>query len=135
VSGKPTFDEGYSNPEAEDNRSTEFDWEGLSALLGESPDMSPGDYARATVVLQAVLKWLVQDERGKGRRFGTKALRRLVAFLWAVDPAYFKEEPSLSELARKMGIHKVILSRHSAEVTKRFQVSNRFQHAHDWRNK
>jgi len=46
-------------------------------------------------------------------------MRRLVAFVWAVAPAYFKGEPSLSHLARRMGIHKVILSRHSAEVTTR----------------
>ena len=124
------FDEQHA---PDDGEATDFDWSGLLARMGEGGDMEEADFARLGAALRSVFEWLIDGEDVIGKRFGQKATRKLVAMLWVIDPAYFGASPSLSQLARKMGVDKVVLSRPSAKVSRKFGVRNRFQTAHDWK--
>lgn len=53
--------------------------------------------------------------------------RRVVAMWWAVNPGYFDGSPSLSSLAKRLGMDDSGLSRLTAELTRAFGVHNRAQ--------
>ena len=96
--------------------------------------MPESDYLKLVKALRAIFRFILSAERGtKGEKLGKLASRRLLALLWVIDPAFFSDSPSLSALAARVGVHKMSLSKHAAQVGKTFGVKNRFQHAHDWR--
>ena len=140
MTGKPEFNEGHhpNFDPAGDTHSAGaygFDWEGLFASIGEGDAMlEPEDFERMAVALRAVFRFVIgEDMDGRGATLGKNAVRRLLVLLWVTDPGYFADKPSLTALAKRMGVHKVSLSKHAAQATRVFGVKNKFQTAHDWR--
>jgi hypothetical protein len=118
--------------ETPDNRSQDFDWAELERRLGEASS-DEADLEKAGEILRLGFKWALEADCLSGKKFAKKFSRRMVALMWVIDPGYFSGEklhPSLSQLARNMGIDKVVLSRNAASVTRTFGIKNRFQHAH-----
>ncbi len=129
--GKPGFDEAYVSPDLDplDSHSADFDWGGLMQRLGEFDDR---EIDRGAEAFRVLVTWLIAP--GQRTRGTAKSIaQRTVVAGWVLSPALFEGSPSLTRLAKQMGIHKVILSRHAAAFSKRFGIRNRAQRAHDWR--
>lgn len=135
--GKPAFHEDYHNQHTdpvEDHSIADFDWDELLSRLGEpESELSQRDYEGLVKALRSILKWLLGadlDRREPERMIG----RRTIALVWALNPALFKHNPSLTKLANRLGIAKATLSVHASHASRKFQLTNEY-HAHNWRTK
>lgn len=133
VKGARFFDETMTHPKAtaiDAPRFIEFDWELLRRELGEArEEMGATDYALLAQVLGELLRWVV-----KGNKLHIIG-RRAVALAWVVNPDIF-EGKSAAAIARRVGVHREMLSEDSAEVSRRFGVRNRAQkHGWNWKKK
>lgn len=135
--GKPAFHEDYHHEHADpmDNHSiVEFDWDELMVRLGEAQtELAPRDYTGLVEALRSILDWMMPSHLhrdGCDRTIG----RRAIALAWAMNPALFENSPSLSQIAKDLGLGKATMSTYTAEASRRFQVRNRGQnHGWNWR--
>jgi hypothetical protein len=133
MSQKPTFHDDYRNPQQDplNNQTTDFDWDRLYELLGEAEqEVEERDYDKLTFAIRRLLEFMLADDlrHPKAER---NIVRRVVALAWTLNPGYFEGSPSLTEVAHMMGLNKVTLSEHTAEVRRVFGVRNRAQ-SHGW---
>ncbi len=103
-----------------------LDWQLLSALLHE-PDGEEAsreqceELARA---LREILLWILRvdwRQSGCGRRVGL----RVCALAWLVSPSYFPDAPSLTTLAKRLGMTSGGFSQYTSAARARFGIRNR----------
>lgn len=126
---KTDFDENRVS-ELEDTldaKHIDFDFEQVDALLKNSTDhLEPGEYDRLSQALNVLIAWIIGDEKTPPRS-ELQIARRVIGLAWAINPMFFADSPSLSEIARRLKIHKVVLSIHSAQAHRDFGIRNRAQ--------
>jgi hypothetical protein len=129
----PAFDEGRLTTDPDplnDLNAQDFPFDEICLKL--DGDDGNGD-ARMSALVEALKVFLFwAAEPFKRRSDGDAKLRetgkRLVAALWVLDPACFKEGPiSAAELSRQIGNNRVAISECASEFTRRFKVRNRYQ--------
>lgn len=135
--GKPAFHEDYHHPDADvldDHSVTDFDWDELLARLGEAQvELAPRDYTGLVEALRSILDWMMPSHLHRADSDRTIG-RRAIALAWAMNPALFEHSPSLSQIAKELGLGKATMSTYTAEASRRFQVRNRGQkHGWNWR--
>jgi hypothetical protein len=109
----------------------EFDWQQVSTLLDEAePNEVERDYDALAIALKRILLWLIKGDL-RQPHCELVIARRVIALAWSIDPAYFKATPSLSQVARHLGMSVQKLSRYTADVRRQFGIRNRLQ-AHAW---
>ncbi|MGE4183080.1 MAG: hypothetical protein AB7J34_24950 [Limisphaerales bacterium] len=132
MSSLRNLDEGrLADVDSLDSRACEFPWEEVLARLDGKPipeDVRAELRQKCSVGLGELLRWLIRGD-GTERLFlrGDLAGRRAIALAWVLRPDLFEGTPSLRELAQTLGIPISSLSRHAADVTKRWGIFNRAQ--------
>src|ERR1051326_116503 len=139
ISGTRFFDENQTHPHATSDYKphSDFDWIGLSIALGEAQKKSGPDFPKMADGLIILLQWAIN---GNGRGFAIKTNRpddplaalgrRVVALLWALNPAIFEGE-SLRGLENRLCLKRGSLSRFTADARRAFKLKNR-AHGHGW---
>lgn len=126
------FDETFTHPKAsaiDAPKHIEFDWEALRRALGEAKEeLGDTDYTAMASVLHELLAWII-----RGNRLHIVG-RRAIALAWVVNPALFSDGPSAAKLARRVGVHKAMLSEDAANASRKFKMRNRAQQ-HGWNYK
>ena len=112
-----------------DDQSYDFDWPMLYERLGEAEDIAGDEEARErlALALKTVLQFIVEGCDLARPNAPDVICRRCIALLWTVSPAYFSDSPSLTTLAKKLGITKAALSHYAAGSRREFGVRNRAQ--------
>lgn len=133
MNGSPEFHDGYR---ADQNQLdplapevVDFDWAALEEGL-DAHQLQASEFERLGDALHTLLDWIIPRNIAPATLEKVVA-RRAIALAWCISPAYFEGSPSLTRLAAEIGVNKVLLSRHTADVRRRFGVSNRSQ-AHGW---
>jgi len=133
---KAEFHEDFESEHQDelDGKHVSFDYDEIDRRLqGVREELGEAFPAAATGATE-ILRWCAVNEAGEV--FAERiAYRRLMAILWCLSPAIFKGSPSLTELARRLGLaNKATLSIHTAEVRRRFGIHNRAQaHGHNFK--
>lgn len=113
-----------------DSKSQEFDWAEVYSNLGEARSELPcRDYDALSQALKRVMQWLADVDLKSPHAHKTIS-RRVLAFLWVLNPAYF-DGLSLTKVAALIGAHKATLSPHAAQASREFGIRNRGQ-SHAW---
>jgi hypothetical protein len=116
----------------------EFDWETLYQNLGEAMSEAEQDTDPATMLLLAQALRSIFDyvldidlnKKGAEKRVG----RRFIGLCWVVNPAMFEGSPSLTKIAKKLGLSPRLLQFTAAEASAQYGIVNRGQ-AHGWNRK
>ena len=119
-----------------DSTLADFDWKALAEGLGEAKDEGV-DYYLLGEALRKVFDWIFKLDlaRSSSKHVFASIGKRTLAVAWVVDPERFgKGKNSLRKLAHKLGITAPALSVNTADASRQFGVSNRFQ-AHDSKKK
>ncbi len=114
--------------------SVDFDWAELETRLGESKEeLGEHDYEALVTHTQELLAWIVQGDL-RGQSGASRIARRIIALAWVLCPHLWGNNPSLSDLAKHLGLHKVTLSEHAASFSREFGIRNmqQRQHAHNF---
>lgn len=131
---KPEFFEDYANPHAEptEPHSADFDWDELEKRLGEHEEPAERQYADLSRALKEILDWILDIDLGKDN--ADKIIgRRVIALAWVIDPSRFGGA-SVRKLSARLGFTAPVLSSITAEVSRKFRISNKFQ-SHDSKHK
>jgi hypothetical protein len=128
------FDEEFYDAEhacALDGHGCEdFPFEEVYRRLGEArAECSKRDYDALTKALKSILTWMSDTDLQSPQAL-TGIGRRVLAFMWVLNPDYF-EGQSLTKIAALIGLHKASLSPHAADASRNFDIRNRGQ-AHAW---
>lgn len=134
-----SFIEAMGTDEAEptEEHHCDFDLDAVEAAFGEQ-GLSSTDRDKLARALAFILDWLLKVDLS--RHDALKSIgRRAVAMAWVLDPERFKcgnklQSPSLTSLARQLGMTAANLSPDAADFSRITSLSNRFQ-GHDWKNK
>jgi len=106
----------------------------------DDADCEPGnpyqarDYADAAGALRQILAWVVAPINDGSKQHLRGVRNRAVALAWSINPDTLGGL-SMSQLARKIGLHPQRLSAFTRAARIRFGVVNRYQRAHDWRRR
>lgn len=103
----------------------DFPWDEIHHRVDGEPvrDVEPDQAATA---LREIMAWAVSVDL-KSRHAQVSIARRVIAIAWVTNPELFEGAPSLTQLAKRLRIPVSRLAEQSAEVTKRFGISNRYQ--------
>lgn len=108
-----------------------FDFDQIDRILaGHKADLGSTEFERLGIALNAILSWVIGDPRTP-KKSERAVARRLIGLAWTINPAFFEDSPSLTDIAKRLGIHKVVLSLHSAQAHRHFGIKNRAQ-SHGW---
>jgi hypothetical protein len=113
-----------SLPDALGDGEASFDWDAVFRALGEGAEVS-GDEQREDLAraLGDVLAWLVDGAKyHRGPAAQRHIARRVIALLWVIRPDAL-ESKSLAAFARRMGVSRKKLSRHSVAVARQWGVA------------
>jgi hypothetical protein len=108
----------------------QFDFEEVERRLGEAvEDVPESDRGLMADALKQILRFIL------GRHYRSESgretiARRAIALAWVIDPSLFGAKPSLTALGKQLGLHKVLLSEHAAEASRRFGIQNSQQAKH-----
>jgi hypothetical protein len=134
---KPEFHEEFQSPclDPVDGRREEFDWAGLSELLGESRPIaeSAPDFALLGETLNRIFAYLLNG-RAASRHLDRTIGRRVIAMIWVVRPDLIEGTPSLARIARQLGETRAGLSKQACEFSRLFGVVSRGQ-SRGWNRK
>lgn len=107
---------------------SDFDWEELERRLGEvKTESGMEDLKPIGKAIHKLLAWVVSGQLRQGDAGARRVARRMIALAWVIDPELFGTQTSLADLARHLGIHKMLLSNHASEFSARFHVHNKQQ--------
>ena len=127
---KPECHEDFASAEVDPlfDSSYEFDMAAVERALGEAEKLPDEHREQLATALWEILRWLCDV------RMCPKAPeiigRRAIALAWVMRPELFDGQ-SLTAISTSLGLHKVAMSIHSADFSKRFRVRNRGQ-SHGW---
>lgn len=130
---KEAFHEDFLSEHSDplDARTADFDWEEIFRRCdGVRDQLGDERFAELAAGFVALVSHIIGDtpiQRGADKRIG----RRFLAFAWVINPSLIEGSPSLSSIARALGVHKVTLSVHSAQAARDFGIRNRAQ-SHGW---
>ncbi len=117
--------------------SEEFNWAEVYERFGEMSEAQEQDLHSR---LRILLAWgvvpshsgrLGQYDSGRDKRLG----RRFAAMAWVVCPELFGDKPSMTSVAKSLGMHKAVFSELTAEFSRQFGVRNKAQRGHGWNHK
>lgn len=127
---KPEFHEDLASEHVDPLAPThqDFDYEQVYRDLdaGLEVDWQDDDLNEKLVQFaRRILEYVVDTELAEGadRRIG----RRLLTLAWVINPALFPGSPSLTSLARSIGVDAGTLARLSSEASRTFGITNRAQ--------
>lgn len=133
MSSLANFDETrVEDLDALDGRSIDFPWEELFSRIDNQPEDLRAELRQDLAAgLGEMLRWLIRGD-GQDRLYvrGQIAGCRAIALAWVLSPDIFDGTPSLCALAERLGVPRATLSRHTADVTKRWGILNRAQAPH-----
>jgi hypothetical protein len=114
-----------------------FPYEQIDRNLGAEPDPEPDDaehMARLVQAIKAIFAFIIPPDidarhaNQYGRRYDQIAGRRALMLAWVIDPGFIPGSPSLTKLAKKIGVTAPILSAMSTEASATFGgIRNRAQ--------
>ena len=127
-----TFTEEYGSQQPDPtapNQTVDFHYDEVDRNLAGNPTMDDEDAYREklTLAMSTLFDWIISDMRPP--LIG----RRVIAAAWVVNPKRFGNA-SLRKLAKDLGCSIAHLSEMTAEFSRAFAISNRYQ-SHDWRKK
>ena len=116
------------DPTAPD-QTVDFHYDEVDRNLAGNPTMDDEDAYREklTMAMSTLFDWIISDMRP--HLIG----RRVIAAAWVVNPKRFGNA-SLRKLAKDLGCSIAHLSEMTAEFSRAFAISNRYQ-SHNWRKK
>lgn len=130
---KKEFHEDFvsEHQDALDGQTADFDWNELYRALNEGQaEISEHDYAAMGHAVRVLLQWVLKVSPSKPCSERMIA-RRLIGLAWTIDPGLIEGSPSVSQIARELECHKVVLSIHTASARRHFGINNRAQ-SHGW---
>ena len=103
----------------------------VARLDGEQS--SPADSEKLMLAVALLFDWFFKfDLPITNARYFSILGKRVVAAAWVINPNRLAGD-SLKSIAKQTGISPVVLSRLTADFTKKFKISNHYQ-KHDWKN-
>lgn len=131
---KTESNDTHLNTTALELQSADFDWPSLYEVLGEAQSELPErDYDALGKALHELIKWLTRGQIEEAR-YETVIGRRVIGLAWVMNPGFFDGNPSLTKLAKALGMKAPDLCEHTTSVTKAFGLMNKAQ-AHGWNRK
>jgi hypothetical protein len=113
-----------------DAASQDFDWKLLYRRLNEEACEAGVDEKLAEAVSR-ILQLLIG--KGQGRVYPNHIGLKVVALAWVLNPAYFKNSPSLRQLAGRCGVTPATLAHLTGYFSRFMGWRNRAQrHAWNW---
>ncbi|MCP5524098.1 MAG: hypothetical protein H7A46_21380 [Verrucomicrobiales bacterium] len=119
-----------SEPVAQDQLMTDFDWQTLYDRLGEDARKASNDPRMVEFVVR-LLEILLPGSctRLNARQVGL----RVIALAWVLSPAYFDGTPSIRELAARCGVPRSVMTALTGEMSRLIGWRNGAQqHAWNW---
>ena len=114
----------------------EPDWRAIFRALDEPEGADNADSEALQLAVSNLLDWVLERSSARRGDAARMAGRRLIALAWVMDPNRFGDDPSMSKVAKLLGVHKAILSELTAEFSRKFGLRNRHQkHGWNWKTK
>ena len=121
-------------PDPIETETVEFDWQSLYLALGEpTTDGSEQYYAALGTALGEIVQFLIEGEPAS-RKYKEEVARRTISLAWVLRPGLFDGNPSLTKLAKALGLNAPAMSAHTVAVFRKFGIVNSAQ-SHGWNRK